>query len=216
MEFLVYRDIASIAYVRCISPIPGTSVNAEGAGFSIGSAKAKCRSEAIERSFVRDLPEKNLVLGIAAHPIEASAIENAFCETLETLMLEKLKQKAFNGIPLWHGSKKLWIGRINKRWITLFIFPHDGALSAVGCVSRKVFKSILKSWSEYRNLKIYKPSARELPRYTRANRILGSHRISQLRINFSFRENFIPTEAKLNSVKFQNHFVSYFLKEKRV
>jgi hypothetical protein len=86
MEFLVYRDIASIAYVRCISPVPGTQFNAEGAGFSIGSAKEKCRSEAIERSFVRDLPEKNQVLGVAAHPVEASATENAFSETLETLL----------------------------------------------------------------------------------------------------------------------------------
>ncbi len=103
MEFQAYRDLASLAFVRCISPIPGSTNHAEGVGFSLRTATEKCRSEVLERSFVRTLTteQQSQILGIAAHPEEKAAEEHAWCESLETIFLEALAEgRSLRGLTM--------------------------------------------------------------------------------------------------------------------
>lgn len=77
MEFVLYKDFESIAFVRCMSPISGSGYYAEGVGFSISTAVAKCKSERIEREFCLEQGPHFQCLGIAAHPIFEHSLENA-------------------------------------------------------------------------------------------------------------------------------------------
>lgn len=215
MEFTIFRDLSSIAFVRCISPVRGTQIYAEGAAFSVSSAIAKCRSEVIEREFHSSLPNSLKVLGIAAHPNSGNALENAWNESLETLFLEGLaEEKIFFGIPLLSGKKKLWLGRLDDRFVCLGFFPYGGAIAATQSISKNPLKAILKTWAEMRNINIYRPSIRTLSRYTKANRILGQDGLAALTIKIALQNN-QPLDQKYSShlVKKQKHYIAYFQKE---
>lgn len=215
MEFTIYRDLSSIAFVRCISPIPGTKIFAEGTGFSVATALAKCRSESIESQFQLSHPLRANILGIAAHPKAGAAEENAWNETLETLALEHLAESpVFFGISLFLFQTQLCLGRINDRYLALALFTHQGVPTATQAVSKNPLTSLLKAWSEVRNLRLYDPDPRKLTAYTKANRILSGEQISQIVIKPSFQANVVSIVGLKNfRHQEQNHHITYFIKE---
>ncbi len=215
MEFTVYRDLASIAFVRCISPIPGTSICAEGTGFSIASAIAKCRSESIESQFHLSHPLRSNILGIAAHPDAAASEENAWNETLETLVLEHLaRSPIFYGFSIPFFNAKLCLGRVNDRFIAIAFFNHRNVPTATQAVSKNPLIALVKTWSEVRNLRLYNPDPSSLPAYTKANRILNFSQLSNIKTTASFRSNDAAnTNIKKNQIESENHLITYFIKE---
>ena len=215
MEFTIYRDLASIAFVRCTSPIPGTIFHAEGTAFSIARAVAKCRSEIIERKFLLRLTGKDQLAGIAAHPDLTEAQNHAWSESLETLFLERLAtSKIFRGVSLLPGKRKIWLGKVAHHYICFGIFPYSDGLAAAQSVSRNPFKALLQTWAEIRNIEIYQPNYNTLSTYTKANRILGQAGLSTLSIKLSFRENSTsPTRLSKHTFNENEHSIVYFKKE---
>lgn len=215
MEFTIFRDLASIAFVRCISPVSGTNIYAEGVAFSVADAIDKCRSEVIERHFTLHLEGRACILGIAAHPNPTHACENAWNESAETLLLENLaKTHTFYGVPLLLGKKKLWLGRIDGRFVCFGLLPYCGVIAATQSVAKNPAKAILKTWIELRNIEIYRPSMKSLSSYTKANRILGQCCLASLVIKFDLRANPIsyPKFSK-HLIKKGEHYIAYLQKE---
>jgi hypothetical protein len=214
MEFTIYRDFASVAFVRCISPISSTKVFAEGSGFSVSTAMEKCRSEVVERELQLSLSDPSSVLGIAAHPSLVSAKENAWNEVLETLLLERLRSQSFFGLPLCWGEQKFWLGRIQDRFAAIAIFPHDGSTAGVQCIDRNPLKAILKTWTERRNLTIYNPPASSLLSYTKANRILSAEglRAAQFRLTLAPNQISVP-QLSMHCDQRGNRHIVFFTKE---
>jgi hypothetical protein len=215
MEFTIYRDLASIAFVRCTTPIPGTRIRAEGVSFSVGRAIAKCRSERIESLLQLSHPLCHQILGIAAHPVATASSENAWNEALETLFLERLRH-----VPIIYGLNfrllgvKMVVGRLNDRFIALAFFHHRKTPTATQAVGRNPFGVLLKAWTEVRNLRLYNPPAVALPTYTKANRILANDQFSRITTSFSLRTNTVNTDSLQ---KFQSkedfHYITFFIQE---
>lgn len=218
MEFTIYRDLASIAFVRCVSPIPGTRIHAEGTGFSVGHAMAKCRSECIESQFQLSHPLGPQMLGIAAHPDAKSSAENAWNETLETLVLTELaKTSVFFGISISIFQTKLCLGRAQDRFIALALFSHLGVPTATQAVSSNPFKALVKAWAEVRNIRIYNPPASRLPTYTKANRLLSATQLSGIHVEPSLQKNIADVIGlKKFQLQDQNHHITYFIQEANV
>jgi hypothetical protein len=144
MELLIHRALRSIMFVRCLTPIDGKHVHAEGTAFSTTTAIAKCRSETVERRFLANYELRSRVIGIAAHPRPEESQENAFTEALETLLLESLRDKnIFTGIPLWNFRTKIWLGCTKGRFICLITFPYANAGVATQAVSRNPIREHL-------------------------------------------------------------------------
>lgn len=215
MEYTIYRDLPSIAFVRCVSAIPGTRIHAEGTGFSVSRAIAKCRSEWIESKFQISHPKRAEIVGIAAHPHADESRKHAWNEALETLVLEQLAQKqTFYGFSLSLFSGKLCLGRVQDRFIALAIFSHKGTPTVTQAVSRNPFKAMLKAWSELRNVRIYNPDPKNLPAYNKGNRILSSPLLKRITVRQSFRKNSAATQyLRQFQVNDQDHTITYFLKE---
>jgi hypothetical protein len=215
MEFTIYRDLASIAFVRCTCPILGTDINAEGTGFSVARAIAKCRSEFIESQFQLSHPLRARMLGIAAHPDSKNSEINAWNETLETLVLEQLASSGtFHGFSVSLFDTKLCLGRVADRFVALALFTHRGVPTATQAVSKNPLRSLLKAWSEVRNLRLYNPDPKILPSYTKANRLLSSSQLSNIIIKPTFRKNPVKNRG-LRKFQHQDrkHFITYFTKE---
>jgi hypothetical protein len=94
MEFTIYRDLASVPFIRCTSAIPGSRFLAEGTAFTVARAIEKCRSECIERTFQHSHPSieslfqrshllSEKMLGIGAHPDSDASAENFWNEVLD-------------------------------------------------------------------------------------------------------------------------------------
>lgn len=215
MEFTLYRDLASLAFVRCISPIPGTKIYAEGTGFSVTRAIAKCRSESIESEFQLSHPLRKQMLGIAAHPKSHEALENAWNETLETLVLMQLvRSPVFYGLRISIFQVRLGLGRVKDRFIAIALFSHAGIPTATQAVSKNPFKALLKAWSEVRNIRLYKPAPSALATYTKANRLIDADTLTKIAIKLSFRKNTAETASlKHFQHHVQNHHIAYFIQE---
>ena len=215
MEFTVFRDLASIAFIRCTSPIPGTRIHAEGTAFTPARAIAKCRSEKIEAQFQIAHPLRSTILGIAAHPNAEQSIENAWNETLETLVLEQLtKTPIFYGASFSFFGVKLALGRVEDRFFSIALFDHHGTPTATQAVSKNPLKALLKAWTEVRNLRLYNPTPTDLTSYTKANHILSAVQISNISISAKFRKNAVASKT-LNRFQHedQSHYITYFTKE---
>jgi hypothetical protein len=217
MRFHAYRDLASISFVRCTSSVPGADYNAEGTSFSLKRAIEKCRSEVIERTFHRQLTssEKARLVGIAAHPEPQASERHAWEESLETFFLEQLaSEHPPQGvkIPLWGGGC-IVIARIEQNWISLFCFAHDNSYAIVQAVSKSLLFSLLKSWTELRNIKIYRPAGKNLSRYTKGNLLLEGI-APELRVRPGLKNNMAPG-IQLTKVQqmIGKHCVTYYRKE---
>lgn len=156
MDFKVFADPLSLSFIRCIGRIPGSAFYAEGTGFTVQSAVDKCRSEVIERSF--QIRIHLSPLGIAAHPDKTASEKHAFYEAIETLVLEGISEsKKFQGIPLFLSKDmKLYCTKVNGLWFSLLAGKHAGRLTYSYSARPNLFRSILQSWCEYRNLTFYK------------------------------------------------------------
>ncbi len=215
MEFAIFRDLASIAFIRCTSPIPGTCIHAEGTGFSVARAVAKCRSECIESQFQLSYPNGAHMFEIAAHPDSNSSTDNAWNETLETLVLKELaKSSVFYGISISIFQTRICLGRVQDRFIALALFSQHGAPTGTQAVSKNPLKALIKAWSEVRNIRIYNPSASKLPTYTKANRFLSAGQLSSIAVNPSFQKNTaIASGLKRFQHQDRNHHITYFIQE---
>ncbi len=217
MEFTVFRDLASIAFIRCIAPIPGTGIYAEGVGFSVLSSVARCRSELIESQFQLKHAAKNDIAGIAAHPIADESDENAFNESLESLFLQAIaKNPQFWGWSVSLLGIRFSLARVNDRFISLAIFRHEGMLTATQAVSRNPLRAMLRAWTEVRNIRIYQPRSDGLSAYTKANKYLTAKTLADIKTIPSFSKNEVSVK---NLVRFQHkeksHYVTYYQQESR-
>ncbi len=215
MEFTIYRDLASIAFVRCTSPVPGTRFCAEGTGFSVIRAIDRCRSERIERLFQLTHPLRSQMVGIAAHPNAAASAENAGNEAIETLLLKQLGvTPVLYGVSFRFFGPRFFVGRVNDRFIGRVLFPHRGVTTATHAVCKNPLKAVLKAWTEVRNLHLYNPPVEDLPIYTKANRLLCEQQLSSISVRFSLRANIVETHAlRRFQVRDQSHFVTYITQE---
>jgi hypothetical protein len=214
MQFTIYRDLASIAFVRCVSPIPGSKFYAEGTSFSARRAIEKCRSEVIESSFQLAHPLREEMLGIAAHPVAPESADHARNEALETLLLLRLgTDPVFRGIAVTFVGVRLCLGRMNDRFAALALFIHDGVPTATQAIGRNPFKTALKAWTEVRNIRLYKPSASELSAYTKANRYLGAEQLGRISTK-PLGNNFVDTKRlKQFQSHQQTHVITFFTQE---
>lgn len=215
MDFTIFRDLASIAFVRCHSPIPGTQYHAEGSAFSVANAVAKCRSEHAEGTFQLAHPLRRHMLGIAAHPESRAATENAWNETLETLVLEQVAVSGrFYGFSLTFLGIKMCLGKVADRFVAIALFAHRGAPTATQAVSKNPLKALLKAWTEFRNVQIYNPAPANLKQYTKANRLLTELKIANLQLIPKLRTNPVSKD-RLKRVEQMNqtHHITYFIKE---
>lgn len=211
MQFQIYRDVASIAFVRCVSRIPGSNIHAEGSSFFAGRAIEKCRSEVIESHFQLSHPNGSSMIGIAAHPVESESFKNAWNEALETLVLQQLAMKpVFRGFSVRISDTVLCLGSVNDRFAALALFDHDGVPTLTQAVGTNPIKTLLKAWTEVRNLRLYKPKAANLPNYTKANRILSAIQISRIRVEPFGRNTVSTDELRAFQVKEQTHVITYF------
>jgi hypothetical protein len=215
MVFNIYTDLASIAFVRCISRVPNSNILAEGTSFSVAGAIAKCRSEAAEAEYQLKHPLRADMLGIAAHPIHRHAITHAWNESLESLMLIHLaNERQFFGITFTIRNTKFLIGRILDRFIAIAVFNHRNQITATQAVSKNPLSALLKSWSEFRNLKIYNPPACSLPSYTKANRYMTQDQLGNIQVSISARKNSINSKNLQSFQDKQNeHHIAYYIQE---
>jgi len=208
MTFSIYRDLSSIAFIRCTSKIEGTSNLAEGTGFSIKSALEKCFSEKIERSF--QVQNQIKALGIAAHKNPVLSEAHALYETLETLMLKKIvANRAVHGFSILKTKNiKIYCSKVNKFWFSFIIGKHNGSLVYTYATRSTLIKSVLQSWSEYRNIKFYNITPADQLTYTKANKFFQNfepqliHSFKTQQINISQLKKFVHKE--------QQHFITYF------
>jgi ferric-dicitrate binding protein FerR (iron transport regulator) len=214
MIFKIHKDLASVAFVRCVSPIPGSDFHAEGTSFFVDRAIEKCRSEVVEGRFQLAHPLRNKMAGIAAHPDRSASVENAWNEAIETLVLEALRDKpVFRGTAMSIAGIRMYVGRVNDRFVALAIFIHNGVPTVTQSVGRNVLKTILKAWGEVRNVRIYDPSAARLATYTKANRIMTGDQILRI-ASIPFGANFVDTN-RLRKFQHQEdqHIITYFIQE---
>ena len=212
MEFTIYRDLASLAFVRCTTPIPGTRYFAEGVGFSVARAIAKCRSERIEASYQLRHPLRSQIFGIAAHPEAGPSSENAWNESLETLILMRMRHDpVLLGFGFNFFGSKMLIGRVNDRFVAIALFCHRNVPTATQAVGKNPLWALLKAWTEVRNLKLYNPSPAILPNYTKANRILSAEQLSRITTVLSSKPNFVDTDALQRfQSKVESHYITFF------
>ena len=109
---------------------------------------------------------------------------------------------------------KLCLGRVSNRFIAIALFTYEGAPTATQAVSKNPLKALLKTWAEVRNIRLYNPQADQLPKYTKANRILSALQLSEISIGSWFRKNPGSTDGLHHFlVRDQNHHIAYFTKE---
>jgi hypothetical protein len=217
MEFLISKDFASIAFIRCAALIPGSDKYAEGAGFTVSTAMEKCRSELAERQFYL---EKRIssggtftCLGMAAHPEMIAAKEHAYLETQEYLAVEELaKNLEFRGLPIWNGeSLKIWVSRTWDSFWAIVVFKYRGRTFATQSAARSRRKALLKAWAEYRKIFVFSPSVEHYASATLLNQKLGSARIEKIKFTPSFgREISAPMPSLTTTIeKRGTRFVAY-------
>lgn len=96
------------------------------------------------------------MLGIAAHPEAGESEENAMNEAIETLTLESLAVSPFFfGLSFPFFGTRIFLGRVNSRYIALARFHVGGTPTATQSVGRNPFTVLLKAWTEVRNLRLY-------------------------------------------------------------
>jgi hypothetical protein len=218
MKFHIYRDLASIAFVRCTSPVAEAGYNAEGVAFQVGTAIERCRSEVLEREFHLKLnqAERASILGIAAHPNKVASAAHAWNEVVESKFLEQLaipeRVSGFK-VPLPSGGFVL-VSRFASRWVCLLCFPHDGSYAVVQAASLRLVPAMLKAWTELRNIKLYKPGAGDLPLYTKGNRLL-QRTLPKIQVRPGLSKNYLPPSQRFTKVvrKVGRHFITYYKEE---
>jgi hypothetical protein len=212
----IYRDFLSLQFVRCSAKIPGTEYAAEGTAYNVATAIARCKSELIERQFLLRHPDRQKIVGIAAHPDHEYADQYAKNETTEHFALEHICQtNTVSGVPLFHGKKvKIWISKYGDRYFVFIVFKYKTTYSAVHASHKNLITSTIKAWTEYRGIQIYQPEEFEIATYTKANKMIGIDGLGKL--NYRLDEKDQPLKmASLykTTVEIDGRFISYYTKK---
>jgi hypothetical protein len=182
MEFTVCRDFAALRFARVLAPIQeGGSICAGGAGFTVSGALARCRAELAERRYelLKLRPNGIKPLGIAAHPESAQqALQAAYCEALETILLERLlNEGALQGHLVKLFKLNLFFARLHPSQAGYFALlaghRDDGARIVAYSVRPSLFGTLLKTWEEYRNPIFHGVPAEDLGSYSKSGPFQG-------------------------------------------
>lgn len=217
MLFSVHRDLASGHLVRCFAPLPNKSYGVGGAGFSIGQALAKCRSEYAERLFVIDqlAPQKIRPIGIAAHPHDPSqAFQSSKLEVLESLMLEAIKQtgqvEGFRIVNSLSFSLSICsVSGIGYFAALRTIFKGKPLLSY--SARRTLGATLLKVWEESRNPHFHKCSIEDMATFSKSTRLFSDEEIRGLDFRHSTRSIDAPhmEHIEFNRSFYRGHHIAY-------
>ncbi len=219
LKFHVRRDFAALRFIRVSCELPGVKYGAAGAGFSLPTAIAKCRSERIERSFelLELLPKGVVPSGIAAHPAADKALRAAYMEATEHFLTDAFcKSKVVSGHSLINTQKfKWWIMRVPQcGWFSV-ISTKIKDKEFVACSARSTrLGALLKVWEEYRSPISAKVSSIGLSKYTRAMQRLFPQDGKCLQFHSDGQRAIVPDLASysIHNEFRENHHIVYLTK----
>jgi hypothetical protein len=184
----VFRNLSAIRFIRCTMRIPGTSINAGGAGFTLQGALVRCQSELIERTFeLHELhPNGIYPAGIAAHPDSHQALALAQQEAIETLCVRQIAKegKIQCVFTLSFLSLSIGIARTEKGYFCVIRGKLHGIPVGTSSAGPRMFSTLLKTWEEFSNLRFFKPSPESLRTYTRMNHTFSQQKLRDLKFYF--------------------------------
>jgi len=221
MHFEIRRDFCAVRFVRASSLVEGFGIYAGGAGFSIPSAIARCRSEHIERGFQLAAlkPQGIKPEGIAAHPDATRASEHAYYEAVESFLAEGLaRTKQFEGVPLLHAPRfKWWVQRLDCGWASTIVADIGGACFVSSAAKSSLPSALLKNWEEYRNPLFHGLNSEDLENYTKPLMQLGLQGGRNLSFKTSLRTIKAPARDSFNQhqVLIDGHAIVYLTSKRR-
>ncbi len=220
MQLRIYFNLFAIYFIRCVSRVPNKNINAAGAGFTLKSAIQKCRSELIERSYAVNEHHSNseTIIGIAAHPVESQAFENAIQEAVEDQFVEEVvkSKKIYSKIKLSIFRTSFCLCRSNFGYIAVFKGHLNKNQFAVTSAKRSAIRSILKAWEEYSSVYYFKPNETDLKSYTKINKKLNQYDFESLQI-ISDKKNIYHlyiSNLRMNSIRRSGRAIVYFYRVK--
>lgn len=219
MQFSVQRSFASGQFVRCFALLPGKSYGVGGAGFSIKTAMARCRSEHAERSFELQIlkPQGLITVGMAAHPVDvSSAHRSAQYEVWETLMLERIKQHgAVVGLKIFNSQNlSISVQRFDGiGFFTVIRSFYKGKPLLSYSVRSSFIGSLLKAWEESRNPHFHNSPLEFMEHFSKSTKMFCDEEV----LSLDFVNSFKPlSELTLKGIdfktaKFRGHHIVYAL-----
>jgi hypothetical protein len=221
MNVSVYRNLSAIRFIRCVAPIPGTSINAGGAALTLNEALIKCESELVERKFeiCELLPKGIRPIGIAAHFNAKAATEKALQESIESLCVKQVAAEGTFNCLFFISVLGFSIG-IARTEKGFFCLAH-GKLgnNRVGTTSAasSFFSTILKVWEEYRSIHFFRPHGEDLRKFSKVNILFPENSLQNLKFKFKPTYKYQPQISALEAhdvIRSGRHIV-YFLQSKK-
>ena len=217
MRFSIYRDLSSIQFVRCFALLPNQDFGVGGAGFTLKTAVAKCKSEYVERLFqIEGLSKARMpLLGIAAHPVsEQLADESALFEAAESLMLKRIKKEMkFLGVRIFSiGKFSLYLTRVDGfGYFGLLRGAYLGKPLLAYSSRKSILQTLLKLWEEFRNPFFHKMSLDYFRSFSKSTILFSDEEALDLRFRHSIKKYKLPAldEVQVQRQKYLDHYISY-------
>lgn len=184
MDATVFINPIALRFIRCVTHIPGTSINAGGAGWNLQQAIARCESELVERSYeVHELwPVGIHPAGIAAHNNLELALEKATQEAVETFCLDHIyKEKRIRCHYRFKvGRTTFGITRTSHGYFCLIQgFLKDTPIAGY-TAARNIFAALIKAWEEFQSIHYFKPARERLKSFSKAHLLFSEEELSSL------------------------------------
>jgi hypothetical protein len=196
MEATVFKDPLAIRFIRCVSRIPGTEINAGGAGITLQGALARCQSEVIEGAFeIHELESQGIYpLGIAAHPSLDQACNRAMHEAIETLCLQEIRaEKKFKcTFHIRIGNISLGVARTSHGYFCMIRGFLNRVPIASYAASASLLSVLLKAWEEFQSIRFFRPEGRDLKTFSKAHFLFTEEELGTLTFQFQPRHNYCP------------------------
>lgn len=188
MELRIYKDYLAGRFIRCLCRIPGTSIDAGGAGWTLPQAISRCQSEVVERSYEREelRPGGIIPLGIAAHLDFERAHERALQEAQETLcLMEMHAQGRMRCLLAFHvGPFSVGVARTSLGYFAFIRGRLKDTPIASYSAAATFFSALTKAWEEFQCMRFFKPQGDFLKKFTKAHKLFSESELKDLRLCF--------------------------------
>jgi len=217
VQLSIYRDLKSIQPVRCFALLPHKNYGVGGAGFTIKTAIAKCRSEFAERLYCHNELSQRAIrpLGIAAHPdCSDSALQAAKHEVLETLLLEQIKSSGqVFGLKLFsHPRFSLCLARIEGiGYVALLRNFYQSKPLLSYSVRPTAWQALLKAWEESRNPHFHNTPIEDMAKFSKSTKLFSDEELRGLQFKNSLQAIAVPDMGNIEFVTdhYQDHHIAY-------
>ncbi len=208
--------------MRCFAFLPGKSYGVGGAGFTIKTAIAKCRSEFAERLYCLNVlfPQAIKPLGIAAHPESTDrALQAARYEVVETLILEQIKTSGQAlGLKIFSCPRfSLSLARIKGAgYIALLRNFYQSKPLLSYSVRPTAWQALLKVWEESRNPHFHNTPVEDMEKFSKSTKLFSDEELCGLQFKNSLGEIETPNMEHIEFVAdhYQNHHIAYAILKK--